>query len=99
MKPVHSVRSHHAAFWGLKFDAVAKFNESVRISPGTLSEAVVGRLGDLLEASRSHFWGLGGLSETSWRHLASPWHVLGRPKRFSNSFGSILSLKVKSTLD
>ena len=73
MKPVHSVRSHHAAFWGLKFDAVAKFNESVHISPGTLSEAVVGRLGDLLEASRSHFWGLGGLSETSWGHLGGPW--------------------------
>ena len=99
MKQVHSVRSHHAAFWGLKFDAVAKFNESVRISPGTLSEAVVGRLGDLLEASRSHFWGLGGLSETSWGHLGSPWKVLGRPKRFSNDFEPILTPKVRSNLD
>ena len=99
MKPAHSVRSHHAAFWGLKFDSVANFNENVRISPGTISEAVVGRLGDLLQASRSHFWGLGGFSETSWRHLGSRWKVLGRPKRFSNDLEMILTPKVRSNFD
>ena len=96
---MQSVRSHHAALWGNKFDAVAKFNESVRISPGTLSEAVVARLGDLLEASKRHFWGLGRLSETSWRHLGSLWKVLERPERFSNDFESILTPKVRSNLD
>ena len=77
MKPAHSVRSHHAAFWGLKFDSVANFNENVRISPGTISEAVVGRLGDLLEASRSHFLGswrpFEGFMGPSWKSLEGPW--------------------------
>ena len=60
----------------------------MRISPGTLSEAVVARLGDLLEASKNHFWGLGGLSETSWGHLGGPWAAKTIFERFWEDFDS-----------
>ena len=61
---VKSARSVHLSslcrsaedFLCVKFDTFAKFNESVHSGPDALSEAVVGRLEDLLEASRRHFW-------------------------------------------
>ena len=61
VESVHSVHSHHAvyansqSFFCGKFDTVAKFNESVHSSLDALSVAVVGRPGDLLEASPRHF--------------------------------------------
>ena len=68
VKSVRSVHSPHAVYADqqrlfcvcvcvcVKFDTFAKFNESVHSGPDALSEAVVGRLEDLLEASRRHFW-------------------------------------------
>ena len=62
VKSVRSVHSPHAVYADqqrlscFKFDTFAKFNESVHSGPDALSEAVVGRLEDLLEASRRHFW-------------------------------------------
>ena len=57
----------------VKFDTFAKFNESVHSGPDALSEAVVGRLEDLLEALGDTFGPLDGLMEACWSFLEAPW--------------------------
>ena len=73
---------------------LATFNEPVNSSLDTPSEAVKGRLGDILGLSETLLERLGSLMEPP----GASWKLLGQPKRFSNDLDVILIPKLRDNL-
>ena len=74
---------------------LATFNEPVNSSLDTPSEAVKGRLGDILGLSETLLERLGSLMEPS----GASWKLLRQPKRLLNGLNLVLTSKMRVNLD